>query len=189
MIVLTDGKVILGKTKAWFGSNRIELTKDTVYTHPSTKQCNYSVDTSSFVKTSDLRVGTLYNKNGSFTITYSNRNGFSYAGDNTVLSSAETANICNNYVISSVSAVLTIASCSSGYGNSFSAAMGNLITIYGTGTMTEPVTESYNANFTTNSSICPFSAGSTVLAECSGDPRYYNSVVLDWSITVKGFGF
>lgn len=32
----------IGKNKAWFGSNKVELTKDTVYTHPSSKQCSYS---------------------------------------------------------------------------------------------------------------------------------------------------
>lgn len=43
-MILTDGKIALGKTKAWFGPNAVELTKDTVYTHPTSKQCNYSVD-------------------------------------------------------------------------------------------------------------------------------------------------
>ena len=157
--------------------------------HPASKQCNYHVDTSSFVKTSDLKVGTLYNKSGSVTITYSNRNGIQYTGDNVVLSSAETADICNNYILASVSAVLTIASCSSGYGNSFTAKMGNLIAISGTGNMTEPVTGSCNSNFATNSTTCPFSAGTAVLADCSGDQRYYNGVVLNWSIVVKGFSF
>lgn len=43
-LILRPGKLLLGNTKAWFGSNKIELTKDndTVYTHPSTKQCNYT---------------------------------------------------------------------------------------------------------------------------------------------------
>ena len=189
MIVLKEGKILVCNNKVYAGRNKIDLTKDTIYVHPNSKQCNYSVDTSSFVKTSDLRVGTLYNKSGSVTITYSKRNGTSYTGNNTVLSSSETANICNNYMLASVSAVLTIASCSSGYGNSFSASMSNIITIYGEGTMTEPVTGSYNANFATNSSTCPFSAGSAVSVDCGGDPRYYNGVVLNWSIVVKGFGF
>ena len=187
--VLKDGKILVCNNKVYAGRNKIDLTKDTVYVHPNTKQCNYSVDTSSFVKTSDLSVGTLYNKSGSVTITYSNRNGTSYTGDNVVLSSAETANICNNYILASVSAVLTIASCNSGYGNSFTAKMGNLIAIGGTGNMTEPVTGSCNSNFATNSTTCPFSAGSAVLVDCGGDPRYYNGVVLNWSIVVKGFSF
>ena len=54
MKVLTDGKIALGKTKAWFGSNKVELTKDTVYTHPSTKQCGYNVDLSNYVTQSDI---------------------------------------------------------------------------------------------------------------------------------------
>ena len=36
------------------GRNKIDLTKDTIYTHPSTKQCNYSVDTSQFATKTDL---------------------------------------------------------------------------------------------------------------------------------------
>lgn len=45
---------MFGNTKAWFGSNKIELTKDTVYTHPTAKQCNYSVDTSSFATKAEI---------------------------------------------------------------------------------------------------------------------------------------
>ena len=45
---------MLGKTKAWFGPNKIELTKDTVYTHPTSKQCNYNVDTSNLVTKDEL---------------------------------------------------------------------------------------------------------------------------------------
>ena len=43
-LILTDGKIRIGKNKAWFGSNKVELTKDTntVYTHPSSIQCNAS---------------------------------------------------------------------------------------------------------------------------------------------------
>ena len=189
MIVLKAGKIIVCNNKVYAGRNRIDLTKDTVYVHPSSKQCDYYVDTSSFVKTSDLRVGTLYNKSGSVTITYSRRNGTTYTGDNVVLSSAETANICNNYMVASMSAVLTIASCNSGYGNDFTASISSLFNITGTGTMTEPVTGSTDGTIVTKTTLCPFSAGSTVIADCSGDPRYYNGVVLNWSIVVKGFGF
>lgn len=49
-LILTDGKLILGKSKGWFNSSLIEFP----YKHPSTKQCNYSVDTSNFVTKSDL---------------------------------------------------------------------------------------------------------------------------------------
>ena len=45
---------MLGKTKAWFGPNKVELTKDTVYVHPSSKQCNYNVDTSNLVTKDEL---------------------------------------------------------------------------------------------------------------------------------------
>lgn len=40
--------------KVYAGSNRIDLTKDTVYIHPVNKVCNYSVDTSAFATASDL---------------------------------------------------------------------------------------------------------------------------------------
>ena len=40
--MLSPGKLLIGNNKAWFGSNKIELTKDTVYSHPTEKQCNYS---------------------------------------------------------------------------------------------------------------------------------------------------
>jgi len=46
--------VVFGNTKAWFGSNKIELTKDTVYTHPTEKQCNYNVDSSLFATRDEL---------------------------------------------------------------------------------------------------------------------------------------
>ena len=36
------------------GKNKLDLTKDTVYKHPTTKQCNYSIDTSNFVTKNDL---------------------------------------------------------------------------------------------------------------------------------------
>jgi len=36
------------------GSNNIDLAKDTVYVHPSEKQCNYSVDTSGFATKDDI---------------------------------------------------------------------------------------------------------------------------------------
>ena len=51
---LTDGKIRIGKNKAWFGPNAVELTKNTIYTHPSTKQCNYDVDLSNYVTQSDI---------------------------------------------------------------------------------------------------------------------------------------
>lgn len=40
--------MVFGNTKAWFGSNKIELTKDTdtIYVHPTSKVCDYVVDTS-----------------------------------------------------------------------------------------------------------------------------------------------
>lgn len=48
-MILTDGKIVVGKNKAWFGSNKVELTKDTntVYTHPSSIQCNASSEINS----------------------------------------------------------------------------------------------------------------------------------------------
>ena len=36
------------------GSSKIDLTKDTAYVHPSTKQCNYNVDTSSFATKAEI---------------------------------------------------------------------------------------------------------------------------------------
>ena len=40
--------------KVYAGKNKLDLTKDTVYKHPSTKQCNYSIDTSNFVTKTEL---------------------------------------------------------------------------------------------------------------------------------------
>lgn len=42
--ILTDGKIVVGKNKAWFGSNKVELTKESSYTHPTYKVCNYAPD-------------------------------------------------------------------------------------------------------------------------------------------------
>ena len=39
---LTDGKIIVCNNKVYAGRNKIDLTKDTVYVHPSTKQCNFA---------------------------------------------------------------------------------------------------------------------------------------------------
>ncbi len=41
MIVLKDGKIIVCNNKVYAGKNKLELTKDTVYTHPAEKQCNF----------------------------------------------------------------------------------------------------------------------------------------------------
>ena len=58
---------MFGINKAWFGSNKIELTKDTVYSHPTEKQCNYSYvhpsdvqcDASSSIVTLTTRLSSL----------------------------------------------------------------------------------------------------------------------------------
>lgn len=44
---LAAGKLLLGNNKAWIGPNRIDLTSDTIYTHPSEIQCNASTEISS----------------------------------------------------------------------------------------------------------------------------------------------
>ena len=41
MIVLTDGKIVVCNNKVYAGRNKIDLTKDTVYVHPSSKQCDF----------------------------------------------------------------------------------------------------------------------------------------------------
>lgn len=48
--------------KVYAGRNKLDLTKDTVYVHPSTKQCNYSIDTSKFATkqlASETRAGLM----------------------------------------------------------------------------------------------------------------------------------
>lgn len=40
--ILNAGKLLVTPNKVYAGSNRIDLTKDTVYTHPAEKVCNYS---------------------------------------------------------------------------------------------------------------------------------------------------
>lgn len=42
MIVLTEGKILVCNNKVYAGRNKIDLTKDTVYVHPSTKQCDFA---------------------------------------------------------------------------------------------------------------------------------------------------
>ena len=42
------------------GRNKLDLTKDTIYTHPSAKQCNYSVDLSPYLKSQTIRTGSYY---------------------------------------------------------------------------------------------------------------------------------
>ena len=39
---LKAGKMLITPNHVYSGPNRIDLTKDTVYTHPAAKQCNYS---------------------------------------------------------------------------------------------------------------------------------------------------
>lgn len=51
---LLNGKIIVCNNKVYAGSNKLDLTKDTIYTHPATKQCNYSVNTSDFATVSQL---------------------------------------------------------------------------------------------------------------------------------------
>ena len=36
---LKDGKILVCNSKVYAGKNKLDLTKDTIYTHPSTKQC------------------------------------------------------------------------------------------------------------------------------------------------------
>lgn len=55
--ILTVGNIVTTKNGVYTklgNSNMVNLAQDTVYSHPSEKQCNYSVDTSVFIKRSDL---------------------------------------------------------------------------------------------------------------------------------------
>lgn len=51
---LTAGKIVVGNNKAWIGPNGVELTKDTIYSHPTNKQCNYEPDLSNYATKDDL---------------------------------------------------------------------------------------------------------------------------------------
>lgn len=53
-LILTNGKLMICNNKVYAGKNLLDLTKDTVYIHPTTKQCNYSIDTSNFVTKTEL---------------------------------------------------------------------------------------------------------------------------------------
>ena len=59
-MLLSDGKILVCNNKVCAGRNKIDLTKDTIYTHPSTKQCNYSVDLSQYLKSQTVRTGSYY---------------------------------------------------------------------------------------------------------------------------------
>ena len=52
--LLTNGKIIVTPNHVYAGQNKLDLTKDTVYRHPSSKQCNYYVDLSNYVTKSEL---------------------------------------------------------------------------------------------------------------------------------------
>ena len=41
-LILNNGKLLVTPNKVYAGINKIDLTKDTVYKHPTTKQCNYA---------------------------------------------------------------------------------------------------------------------------------------------------
>lgn len=100
--ILGAGKLVLGNNKAWFGSNKIELTKDTVYTHPSTQQCEIplaTTETAGLMSPADkLKLGTMsYNwtdlgskswdlygyKNGSYASDFNASDSYSISGDYT----------------------------------------------------------------------------------------------------------
>lgn len=51
---LAAGKIVVGNNKAWIGPNGVELTKDTIYSHPTNKQCNYEPDLSDYATKEDL---------------------------------------------------------------------------------------------------------------------------------------
>ena len=73
--------MIIGSNKVWARGtdSTIELTKDTVYTHPSTKQCNYaythptskqcnySVDLSNYATKSEVNASKLVIRTGTLT--------------------------------------------------------------------------------------------------------------------------
>lgn len=41
-MILNNGKLVITPNHAYIGPNKIDLTTDTKYVHPSSKQCNYS---------------------------------------------------------------------------------------------------------------------------------------------------
>ena len=41
-LILNNGKLVITPNHAYIGPNKIDLTSDTKYVHPSSKQCNYS---------------------------------------------------------------------------------------------------------------------------------------------------
>lgn len=41
-MILNNGKLVITPNHAYIGPNKIDLTSDTKYVHPSSKQCNYS---------------------------------------------------------------------------------------------------------------------------------------------------
>ena len=47
VFLLTDGKIVVCNNKVYAGRNKLDLTKDTIYTHPSSIQCNASSEISS----------------------------------------------------------------------------------------------------------------------------------------------
>ena len=54
LFVLKDGKILVCNNKVYAGANKLDLTKDTVYVHPASKQCNYSVDLSNYATKAEL---------------------------------------------------------------------------------------------------------------------------------------
>lgn len=42
-VILNSGKIIVTPSHCYIGPSRMDLTQDTKYTHPTSKQCNYSV--------------------------------------------------------------------------------------------------------------------------------------------------
>lgn len=57
-MILTKGLIQVANSKVFckLGNSTVrDLTQDTVYVHPAEKQCNYSVDTSSFATKSELQ--------------------------------------------------------------------------------------------------------------------------------------
>ena len=44
--ILNTGKILVTPNHCYIGPNKIDLTTDTKYVHPTSKQCNYSVDLS-----------------------------------------------------------------------------------------------------------------------------------------------
>ena len=53
-IFLNNGKLLITPNHAYIGPSKIDLTADTKYVHPTAKQCNYSVDTSSFATKAEI---------------------------------------------------------------------------------------------------------------------------------------